>query len=86
MTAKDLTPLKYRCAISAACPSVHQLDDGRLEIVGELVEIIDTVASASGHQVKTAEARIRIPVEYFSELMATYVNYPGLKAGASEET
>lgn len=33
---KDLTPSHFRCAMSMSCPSVHELDDGRLAITGEL--------------------------------------------------
>lgn len=31
---KDLTPAKFKCSIQDACPSVHDLEDGRLLIVG----------------------------------------------------
>jgi hypothetical protein len=31
---KNLTPSHMRCVYAAACPSVHELDDGRLLIVG----------------------------------------------------
>ena len=33
---KNLTPKNMRCTMSASCPGVYQLDDGRLIIVGEL--------------------------------------------------
>lgn len=31
---KDLTPSKFKCSTDDACPSVHDLEDGRLLIVG----------------------------------------------------
>jgi hypothetical protein len=34
---RNLTPSHMRCVYAAACPSVHELDDGRLLIVGEYV-------------------------------------------------
>lgn len=37
---KNLTPEHMRCAIGASCPSVHELPDGRLLIVGLEAEMI----------------------------------------------
>jgi hypothetical protein len=34
--AKDLTPKEFKCSYGASCPSVHELEDGRLLIVGRL--------------------------------------------------
>ncbi len=33
---EDLTPPQYRCAMAMACPSITRLEDGRLEIRGDL--------------------------------------------------
>lgn len=34
---RNLTPKHMRCAAGASCPSIHQLPDGRLLIVGKKV-------------------------------------------------
>lgn len=63
----DITPNHLRCGMGS-CPSVHILEDGRLEVRGDLVVIHETLAKAAGHEVKTAEATVVIPAEYFSAL------------------
>jgi hypothetical protein len=40
MTAQNITPAHLRCAIGASCPSLNQLEDGRLLVVGKSVEYI----------------------------------------------
>lgn len=35
---KNLTPEHMRCEIATSCPSLHQLEDGRLLVVGTQVE------------------------------------------------
>jgi|SRR5687767_12442608 len=66
--SKNLTPEHLRCPY-ADCPSIRRLDDGRLLVTGELVEIIESVARAAGHTVKSAEATILIS----PDLLADYV-------------
>lgn len=36
---RDLTPPHLRCALSVSCPSVHELDDGRILITGDKAAI-----------------------------------------------
>jgi hypothetical protein len=33
---KDVTPKHMRCTYMAGCPSIHELEDGRLLIVGKM--------------------------------------------------
>lgn len=58
--AKDITPEHLRCSLGG-CPSVHVLDDGRLEITGEYARVISKDDGPD-------EAVVRIGEEYFSEL------------------
>ena len=68
---EDLTPEHMRCPF-ADCPSIHRLEDGSLEIVGDLVEIIESVALAAGHEIKTAEAKIKIQESLLSTWYEKY--------------
>jgi hypothetical protein len=36
---KDVTPEHMRCTYMAACPSIHELEDGRLLIVGKRTNV-----------------------------------------------
>ncbi len=58
---KTLTSDHLRCG-TGLCPSVTQLDDGRLEITGDLA------APVQGFGDDVVEATIRISPDYFSNL------------------
>lgn len=63
-----ITPKHLRCGAGVSCPSVHTLEDGRLEITGEFVTATRQLIHAAGHSVATDEATIRISADYFSDL------------------
>jgi hypothetical protein len=56
---KNLTPEHMRCFGAAGCPSIHQLEDGRLLIVGDAAGAT-AIASAAGIPVARGERAIVI--------------------------
>lgn len=60
--SEDLTPIHMRCTLTMSCPSVHRMEDGRLQITGELDRVIC-------HDFADDEATIIIP----PDLLDTFV-------------
>jgi NAD(P)H-hydrate repair Nnr-like enzyme with NAD(P)H-hydrate dehydratase domain len=62
---KDITPAKFKCSLSMACPSVHKSDDGKTYIiVGRFVDKDD----------HTGEATIEISAELLEGAIRSQIN------------
>ena len=59
---KDLTPAKFKCAVSASCPSVHKSDDGRTYLITGKIKGSDL------------EASIEISAELLEEAIRSQIN------------
>jgi hypothetical protein len=64
---RDLTPMHLRCRFGA-CPSVHELSDGRLAVVGPIADV-ETLAALDG-KIAPHEESVIVPRDLLTGICA----------------